>query len=86
MDNARNPEGKDTMIKDGRNCQLAPKNLTKSVSDLTDLSSYGSGPFDAIVCCYGYGLSSDVSLSGPGEFEAHLIGAGFDQPGAVVAT
>ena len=148
MDNARNPEGKDTMIKDGKSCQLPPKNLTKSVSDLTDLSSYGSGTFDAIVCCYGYGLSSDIShalteahrvlvpggvlvictwersamlsngrdilasvrggglgddpddaflppriepvamiaLSGPGEFEAHLVGAGFDQPEAVVAT
>jgi SAM-dependent methyltransferase len=27
-----------------------------------------------------------LELSGPGEFEALLVGAGFDQPGAVVAT
>lgn len=38
-----------------------PKNLTKSVTDLTDLSSYESNTFDAIICCYGYTLSSDIS-------------------------
>jgi len=38
-----------------------PKNLTKSVTDLTDLSSYGSNSFDAIICCYGYNLSSNIS-------------------------
>jgi SAM-dependent methyltransferase len=29
---------------------------------------------------------ASLELSGPGEFEALLVGAGFDQPGAVVAT
>ena len=38
-----------------------PKNLTKSIADLTDLSSYNSNSFDAIICCYGYNLSSNVS-------------------------
>jgi SAM-dependent methyltransferase len=38
-----------------------PKNLTKSVTDLTDLSSYETNSFDALICCYGYGLSSDIS-------------------------
>mmetsp|Transcript_18363 Transcript_18363/g.31073 ORF Transcript_18363/g.31073 Transcript_18363/m.31073 type:complete len:452 (-) Transcript_18363:131-1486(-) len=37
-----------------------PKNLTKSIADLTDLSSYSSNSFDAIICCYGYNLSSNV--------------------------
>ena len=37
-----------------------PKNLTKSITDLTDLSSYSSNSFDAIVCCYGYNLSSNI--------------------------
>lgn len=37
-----------------------PKNLTKSITDLTDLSSYESNSFDAIICCYGYNLSSNV--------------------------
>ena len=128
-----------------------PPNLTKSVVDMSDLSTYSSDTFDVITCCYGYGLADDVSyalseahrvlapggilviatwessamlsigreilatvrrggkdplaaeddeaflpprmsppdvleLSGPGEFEALLVGAGFDQPGAVVAT
>lgn len=39
----------------------APTNLTKSVTDLTDLSSYDSNTFDAIICCYGYALSLDIS-------------------------
>jgi SAM-dependent methyltransferase len=30
--------------------------------------------------------TESLELSGPGEFEALLVGAGFDQPGAVVAT
>jgi SAM-dependent methyltransferase len=128
-----------------------PNNLTKAIADLTDLSAYESNTYDVITCCYGYGLSADVSralseahrvlvpggvliiatweqsamlsngrdilasvraggrdvhaaedddaflpprlppphiiaLSGPGEFEALLIGAGFDQPGAVVTS
>ena len=37
-----------------------PKNLTKSITDLTDLSSYKSNSFDAIICCYGYNLSSNI--------------------------
>lgn len=37
-----------------------PKNLTKSITDLTDLSSFGSNSFDAIICCYGYNLSSNI--------------------------
>ena len=37
-----------------------PKNLTKSITDLTDLSSYNSNSFDAIICCYGYNLSSNI--------------------------
>ena len=47
-----------------------PKNLTKSVIDLTDLSMYDTGTFHAITCCYGYSLSSDLpkALS-----EAHRV-------------
>ena len=47
-----------------------PKNLTKSITDLTDLSSYSSDSFDAVICCYGYNLSSDIphALS-----EAHRV-------------
>ena len=37
-----------------------PKNLTKSITDLTDLSSYSSNSFDTIICCYGYNLSSNI--------------------------
>lgn len=140
--------------------QPAPKNLSKSVHDLGDLSEYGSNTVHVIVCCYGYSLSDDVSmalaeahrvlvqggilvictwersalllqgnrtiawarqgndqssyhhlagdegscsssddaaflvreevpvlaLSGEGEFEGLLVGAGFDHPGAVVTT
>ena len=40
--------------------QPPPKNLTKSITDLTDLSSYNSNSFDAIICCYGYNLSSNI--------------------------
>lgn len=39
---------------------LPPKNLTKSVQDLTNLSSYESNTINAIVCCYGYGLSENL--------------------------
>ena len=39
---------------------LPPKNLTKSVQDLTNLSSYKSNTINAIVCCYGYGLSENL--------------------------
>ena len=138
-----------------------PTNLSKSVHDLTDLGQYGTDTVHVIVCCYGYGLSDDVSqalaeahrvlvrggilvictwersallmqgnrtlswvhgrddgngdddnnnnsssstcgdvdaaflvrdevpvlaLSGVGEFEGLLVGAGFDHPGAVVTT
>lgn len=41
--------------------QPPPENLTKSITDLTDLSSYNSNSFDAIICCYGYNLSSNVA-------------------------
>jgi SAM-dependent methyltransferase len=138
--------------KDGKHHRPPPpSNLTKAIVDLTDLSSYESNTYDVITCCFGYGLSSDVSralseahrvlvpggvliiatweqsamlsygrdilasvrgggrdvhaaeddeaflpprlpppniiaLSRPGEFEALLITAGFDQPGAVVTS
>lgn len=47
-----------------------PKNLTKSITNLTDLSSYTSDSFDAVICCYGYNLSSNIqhALS-----EAHRV-------------
>jgi SAM-dependent methyltransferase len=142
----------DDFCKDGKDHRTPPpSNLTKAIADLTDLSSYESNTCDVITCCYGYGLSSDVSfalseahrvlvpggvliiatweqsallsngrdilasvrgggrdvhaaedddaflpprlpppniiaLSGPGEFEALLISAGFDHPGAVVTS
>ena len=44
----------------GTTQQPPPKNLTKSITDLTDLSSYNSNSFDAIICCYGYNLSSNI--------------------------
>ena len=47
-----------------------PKNLTKSVQDLTDLSNYDSNSMDAIVCCYGYGLSSNITQA---LAEAHRV-------------
>lgn len=47
-----------------------PTNLTKSIQDLTDLSSYDSNSMDAIVCCYGYGLSSDIPRA---LVEAHRV-------------
>ena len=38
----------------------APKNLTKSVADLSDLTAFASNSMDAITCCYGYGMVHDT--------------------------
>ncbi|CAB9516217.1 expressed unknown protein [Seminavis robusta] len=56
-----------------------PKNLTKSVQDLTNLSSYKSNTINAIVCCYGYGLSKRIYTSALQE--AHRVLA----PGGILA-
>lgn len=37
----------------------APKNLTKSVADLSNLTAFESNSMDAITCCYGYGMVHD---------------------------
>ena len=46
---------------ENRQPRTPPKNLTKSVVDMSDLSAYPSNTFNAITCCYGYGLAHDVS-------------------------
>lgn len=55
---------------DDRKSSPPPKNLTKSVIDLTDLSSYPSQTFHAMLCCYGYALASDLSRA---LSEAHRV-------------
>lgn len=37
-----------------------PSNLTKSVANITDLSSFPSNSFHAITCCYGYNLIDEL--------------------------
>ena len=70
-----------------------PKNLTKAVLDLADLSAYDSNTFHVITCCYGYGcLSSDTDVVALAMAEAHrvlvpggkLIIATWDRPSPLV--
>jgi hypothetical protein len=40
-----------------------PRNLTKSVVDMSDLSSFESNTTDAVLCCYGCALSPNLASS-----------------------
>jgi SAM-dependent methyltransferase len=55
---------------------LPPPNLTKSVLDLSDLIIYPSNTFDAITCCYGYGLAGDLLLQALKEAHRVLVPGG----------
>lgn len=37
----------------------APKNLTKSVADMSNLMAFKSNSMDVVTCCYGYGMVHD---------------------------